>query len=167
MKKFYSVVFTVLIVALALSACSAQKSDISMYELNKAMCAATDKFTGMKYISTDDGNEEETFSNISKMDYSKVGNFFITYAENGKGNADEIAVIEVKNKSDLIEASDSLNAHLEYRKSLYATYDQSQVKKLEKAKVITYGSIAALIVADDADAIEDAFYNYFSGGENS
>lgn len=152
------------ILALAFAGCSGEsKEQVSMYELNKAMCAATDNFKDMKYTCAEDGNEEEVFSNISEMSYSKVNNFFVTYAMEGKGNADEIAVIEVKNKGDVTEAADSLNAHLEKRKALYATYDTSQVKKLEKGKVVTYKNIAALIVADDVDAIEKAFYSYFGG----
>jgi len=161
MKKSITV-FLALLLCLCLAACTGGTSaDVSLYDLNKAMSSATDKFDTMKYASAADGNEVDTFSHISKMDYGKVKDFCIYYAENGTGNADEIAVINVKNKSDVSEAAASLNAHLEERKSLYATYDTSQIPKLEKGKVVTYGSVAALIVADDTQKIENAFYEFF------
>ena len=99
---------------------------------------------------------------ISDMNYSKVNSFFIYYATNGTGNADELAVIEVKDSSDLSEARKSLEAHLETRKSLYSTYDKSQLKKLEAARIATNGNCAALIVGDEADKISDAFQNFIN-----
>ena len=97
------------------------------------------------------------------MDYAKVNAFFIYYAAEGAGNADEIAVIQVKNKADLTQAADSLTAHLNKRKSLYATYDRSQLAKLEKGRVVTKNGMAALIVADDADQIEESFFQAANG----
>jgi hypothetical protein len=162
MKKLIAIIAALLLAVSVFGACSKQSTgDVSMYDLNKAMCDATDKFTDMKYVSSSDSDADELFTNISDMDYSKVKGFFITYASNGTGNADEIAVIQVKSKNDLQTARDTLNAHLERRKALYATYDKSQSSKLEKGVVITYGDVAALIVGDDVSSIKDAFYNYF------
>lgn len=147
--------------ALTLCACSAKNSkDVSMYDLKNAMAAATDKFSEMSYASSQDSDAANIFTNISDMSYSKVGGFFIYYASDGTGNADEIAVIRVKNISDITEAKESLYAHLEKRKNLYSTYDKSQLSKLDRAKIVTNGSCAALIVADDADNIVEAFHHY-------
>ena len=73
----------------------------------------------------------------------------------------EIVAIQVKKKSDLSEAALSLKKHLETRKTLYAAYEKSQLPKLEKAKVFTRGNLAILMVADDSDRMEAAFYNFF------
>ena len=95
------------------------------------------------------------------MPSGKVKAFFITYAANGTGNADEIVAIQVKKKADLNEAAASLRIHLDTRKTLYATYDKSQTPKLERAKVITRGNLVILIVSDEVDKIENAFYRFF------
>ena len=156
--------FTLLcVIALLLCACGKTQStgDVSMYDLNSAMSSASDKFQEMKYVSSEDGDPENLFSNISDMDYTKVNAFFISYAADGAGNADELAVIQVKNASDIGDAASSLNEHLEKRRALYATYDKSQTQKLDNGIIVSYGDVAALIVADDIDTIKDAFYSYF------
>lgn len=150
------------IIALSLTACSSNNAKvISLYDLNKAMSDVAD-FSEMKYASSSDDNAEEVFKNISDMDYSKVEGYFINYAVNGTGNADEIACIRVKNKGDLTLAVQSLNAHLQRRIGLYSTYDKSQLDKLNNAIVTSYGDVAILIVGDNAKAMEKAF-NEFMG----
>ncbi len=164
LKRFITAACAVLALSVALCACSLQSGDkVSLYELKNTMAAATESFSDMTYASSEDADAESIFVNISDMSYSKVDGFCIYYATNGTGNADEIAIIQVKNAGDLTDARKSLEAHLEKRKSLYATYDKTQLKKLESARVVTHSNCAALIVADDADAISDAFHNFFSG----
>ena len=134
-----------------------------MYDLKTAMASSTEKFSEMTYASSEDADPESVFANISDMSYSKVGGFFVYYATNGTGNADEIAVIQVENSGDLTEARKSLETHLEKRKALYSTYDKTQLKKLEAARIATSSYCAALIVADETEKIADAFNNYFNG----
>ena len=173
MKKYLSgkslllaVVVTLCLVPVFLSACGKKHSqaDVSMYDLYQAMCLNSgNTFSGMKYASSSDTCPEELFRNISEMDYGKVEDFFICYAADGTGNADEVAVIHVKDRKDVSEAKASLEKHLEYRKSLYRTYDPSQSEKLEHAVTAVNGSTAALIVAEHPKAVEKAFRSYFEG----
>ena len=163
-KKQIAFIGIICIIISLFCSCSSQKSeDISLYDLKNAMAGATDRFSEMTYASSEDSDAENIFKNVSDMSYSKVKGFFVYYATNGTGNADEIAVIQVKNGADLSEARKSLEAHLEKRKSLYSTYDKSQLKKLDNARIVTSKSCAALIVGDEVDKIADAFKNFFSG----
>ena len=157
MKKFTAVLFCGI-----LTACGDETEEISMFDLNQALVGFTAEPDNMKYASSSDSNPEELLAHVSNIDYGKVKAFFITYASDGKGNADEIVAIQVRKKSDLNEAAASLKSHLETRKTLYAGYDKSQLPKLEKAKVFTRGTLAILMVADDADRMEAAFYNFFN-----
>ena len=162
MLKRLTAIISLLCIIASLCACSAKgEAQISLYDLKTAMVQATDKFDEMTYASSEDNDAANIFTNISDMSYSKVNAFFVYYATNGTGNADEIAVIQVKNAKDLTEARKSLEAHLEKRKSLYSTYDKSQLKKLEGARVVSNGNCTALIVGDEADKISDAFNNFF------
>ena len=155
-------VICVLVTALCLTSCSSGgNADASMYDLSKAMLSSSQKFRDMSYASSDDKDAKKLLKNVSDIDYSKVDKFFISYASNGGKNADEIVVIQLKNKKDAAEAKESLNKHLETRKSLYATYKPSESPKLLKARVITYNNIVCLIVADETDSVEKAFYGYF------
>lgn len=160
--SFVAVVTAAALLCLSLAACGEKPADVDMYDLYKAMSGASDKWQEMKYVSSDDPDPATIFENVSKMDYSKVNAFFIYYAAKGEGNADEVVVIQVRQRVDQDEAAASLTAHLEKRKSLYATYDRSQLTRLEGARIVTKDGLAALIVADDADRVENAFYAYLS-----
>lgn len=159
MKKRIVLIIAALAALVMVASCGAATEKISMYDLNKAMTAEV-SLSDMRYVSSADDNAEDLFAQVSNMDYGKVNAFFVNCPVNSKGNADELVVIQVKNKSDLAEAKASLDAHLEKRKALYATYDKSQLDKLSRGRVVTKGSAAALIVSDDADKIEKAFYDF-------
>lgn len=165
MKKALALMAALMVMIGALAACGEDAKDISLYDLNRAMSDAGGEFQDMKYASSADENPEDLFEHISDMDYGKVKAFAIYYAANGTGNADEIAIIQVKKKADLNEAELSLKAHLAKRKDLYKTYDDSQLPKLDKARIVKKDSVAALIVADNASDIEDAFFNFLAHAE--
>ena len=161
MKKFTAIILSAVLFCGILTACGDETEEISMFDLNQALVGFTAEPDNMKYASSSDSNPEELLAHVSNIDYGKVKAFFITYATNGTGNADEIVAIQVKKKSDLNQAADSLRSHLETRKTLYAAYDKSQLPKLEKAKVFTRGTLAILMVSDNSDKMEAAFYGFF------
>ena len=128
---------------------------VSMYDLSRAMLSATE-FGDMNYVSSADDGAKDLFTYLSDMDYDKVEQFFLAYAKDGKGNADEIAVVQVKNKNDIDEAVKTLNAHLQKRINLYRTYDPTQSAKIEKGEVFTESGLAILIVSENNAAVKSA-----------
>ena len=161
-SKIFLAMLCIALAAATLTSCSGGgNADASMYDLSNAILKSSDKFGDMSYASSEDNDKEKLFRNVSDMPYSKVDKFFISYASDGSKNADEIVVIQLKSKKDISDAKASLSKHLESRKSLYATYMPSQSPKLLKGKIITYNNIVCLIVADDVNSAEEAFFNYF------
>jgi hypothetical protein len=161
--KIVSLVIIVVLLSGCFQGCSGEKAKkVSMYDLKTAMEKVTDKFSDMTYASSEDSNPEEIFENISGMDYSKVDSFFILYATNGTGNSDEIAVIQVKNNSDVTLARQELEAHLQKRTALYSTYDKSQLTKLNAGKIEVEGNCVALIVCDDVQAVSKEFHSFIN-----
>ena len=155
MKRVLSCIL-LLVCLLLLGACkNEQTPDVSLYDLSRTMLSATE-FGEMNYVSSSDDAAKDLFTYISDMDYEKVNRFFLSYAKDGKGNADEIAVIEVKDKADLDTAVKSLNAHLQKRINLYRTYDPTQSAKIEKGEVFTEAGLAILIVSEDNAAVKSA-----------
>ena len=149
-----------LLLILALCGCGKQDGpDISMYDLCKAM-SSSGSFGDMKYASSEDSNAAELLANVSNLEYSKVRAFFIYYAAEGRGNADEIVVIRVRDSKDARAAEETLSSHLSKRKALYASYDKSQVPKLDKARVFRDGSFAVLIVSEAPETAEKAFREF-------
>ena len=128
---------------------------MSMYDLSRTMLSAAE-FGDMTFVSSSDSGAKDLFSYVSDLDYEKVAQFFLAYATDGKGNADEIAVIQVKLKLDLDAALKSLQAHLQKRINLYRTYDPTQSAKIEKGEVFTVNDLAVLIVSENNAAVKRA-----------
>lgn len=158
MKKTIAILLCVLTAALLLCACGgAQNANhVSLFDLKEAMLAAT-TFGDMAYVSSEDKEAETYFATVSDLDYAKVDAFSITYAKDGKGNADEIVVIRVKDAADTAPALATLQAHLKTRQSIYATYDPTQSEKIGKGVTFSKGVYAVLIVSDDNAAVKAAF----------
>jgi len=145
--------------------CGSKQADtpiVSMYDLCKAMSAATEKLADMRYVSNSDASPEELLENVSNLDYEKVAAFFIDYASNGGDSADEIVVIAVKDSADADAAKDSLEAHRSQRLSQYRVYCPEECEKLESGLVFSEGKYAVLIVAEDASAIKAAFSQFIA-----
>ena len=103
---------------------------------------------------------EDLFSYISDMDYTKVDKFFVSYSK--EGNADEIAVIAVKDEADAADAEKSLKAHVQDRINVFTQYAPDQVKKAEKAEIFTSGKYAVLIICDKQADVKKAFTEFVS-----
>lgn len=130
--------------------------DVSLFDLKEAMLAAT-AFGDMAYVSSQDKDAETYLATVSDLDYGKVDAFSITYAKDGKGNADELVVIRVKDSADTPAALASLQTHLKTRQAIYAAYDPTQSKKIGAGIAFSQGNYAVLIVSDDNAAVKAAF----------
>ena len=140
---------------LLLPACGAGGADVDMTALRRSMADAAPSLPAMLSVTDADENAGELFSYLSDMDYGKVSHFFLLYASSG--DADEIAVIEVKNRGDAADAEQSLRAHLVNRARLYEQYRPDQLQRVEQAEVFVRGRWAVLIVCDEAAAVKAAF----------
>ena len=141
---------------------AAPEAELSMYDLSRAMLGAA-AFREMSYVSSVDESAAADFAYLSDLDYEKVDQYFLAYAADGAGNADEIAVIRVRDEADVVAAEASLKAHLKQRASLYATYDPTQSEKIEDGQVFTSGAFAVLLISDDNDAVKAAFTSFLQG----
>lgn len=162
MKRAIAMILCVVLLAGGLFACKkAETQTVSMYDLSRAMLAATD-FDEMTYVSSADTDPANLLSYASDIDYDLVDAFFMAFAKDGKGNADELCVIALKDAANAAAAEASLKQHLEKRISLYATYDPTQSKKVENGLVFSQGQYAVFIVSNDNAAVKTAFTTFLS-----
>ena len=103
---------------------------------------------------------KELFSNISNIDYDKIGQYFVLYSSNG--TSDEIAVVELKDSQDTKKMEESLRKHLESRKQLLKNYAPEQVKNIENAQLFSIGNYAVLVINKNATAVKEAFNKFIS-----
>lgn len=153
--------FLCLTIALALALCACGGGDggstatVNMSQLQQSMLAADPAFKEMASVTGEASDGETLFTYVSELPYSKVDNFLLSYSTTGQ--ADEVAVIVVKDAKDVEEAAKTLRAHVEQRLRLFRQYGPDQVARVEKAQVFTKGRYAVLIIADRGQDVRNAF----------
>ena len=129
--------------------------DVPSADLAKAMSEAESSLPDMETLTEEDPEPEIILTSVSDIEFDKVEGFFICYSKEGK--ADEIVVLKMKDAADAAEAETSLNTHKEKRSSMYATYDPSQVSRVDNGIVFSEGQYAVLIVTDHPTDVQAAF----------
>ncbi len=157
MKRIICVICA-LAMCLSVCACGEKTQKIDMYELQKSMVSADKSLPEMKISGSWDENAEKAFSYISDMEYNKIHGFFLAYAADGM--AYELAVVQLKDKSDAGAMEDSLNEHVQTRVRMYKTYEPEQVQRAENAVVKTVGDCVLLIMCDSPENAETAFKEF-------
>ncbi len=157
MKRIICVICA-LAMCLSVCACGEKTQKIDMYELQKSMVSADKSLPEMKISGSWDENAEKAFSYISDLEYNKIHGFFLAYAADGM--AYELAVVQLKDKSDAGEMEDSLNEHVQTRVRMYKTYEPEQVQRAENAVVKTVGDCVLLIMSDSPENAETAFKEF-------
>lgn len=144
--------------SLSLCACGEKTKSIDMQALENSMVSADKTLPEMKVSGSWDENAEKAFSYISDLGYNKIHGFFLTYAADGM--AYEIAVVQLKDKSDASAMADSLREHVRSRVQMYKTYEPQQVQRAESAVVKTDGDCVLLIMSDAPQNAETAFKEF-------
>lgn len=144
--------------ALSLCACGEKTKSVDMQALENSMVSADKTLPEMKVSGSWDENAEKAFSYISDLEYNKIHGFFLAYAADGM--AYEIAVVQLKDKSDASAMADSLREHVRSRVQMYKTYEPEQVQRAESAVVKTDGDCVLLIMSDAPQNAETAFKEF-------
>ena len=146
------------LLSLSLCACGEKTKSIDMQALENSMVSADKSLPEMKVSGSWDENAEKAFSYISDLEYNKIHGFFLAYAADGM--AYEIAVVQLKDKSDASAMADSLREHVQSRVQMYKTYEPQQVQRAESAVVKTDGDCVLLIMSDAPQNAETAFKEF-------
>lgn len=144
--------------SLSLCACGEKTKSIDMQALENSMVSADKSLPEMKVSGSWDENAEKAFSYISDLEYNKIHGFFLAYAADGM--AYEIAVVQLKDKSDASAMADSLREHVQSRVQMYKTYEPQQMQRAESAVVKTDGDCVLLIMSDAPQNAETAFKEF-------
>ena len=144
--------------SLSLCACGEKTNSIDMQALENSMVSADKSLPEMKVSGSWDENAEKAFSYISDLEYNKIHGFFLAYAADGM--AYEIAVVQLKDKSDASAMAGSLREHVQSRVQMYKTYEPQQVQRAESAVVKTDGDCVLLIMSDAPQNAETAFKEF-------
>lgn len=147
-----------LFIILCLGACGSEKSEtVSMYDLRKSMLQADESFPDMLSVSDEDTDAQDLFAYVSEVDYDKIEHFFLSYSS--EGLADEIVVATAKNINDIEEIKESFEEHKKSRIKLYNQYMPKEQERAEQAVIFVKQQYVVLIIAQNSDAVKEAFEN--------
>lgn len=163
MKKIIGMLLTLALLCAALTGCGAGSDGgtdegIDVVDLLRQMQAASD-LPAMLTVRAGDENAERAFATISDLDYGVIDAYCLTYA--AEGTAHEIAVFRVKDSADMGALETSLKDHIAQRRETFRYYMPEEVPRCESGRVVVHGSYAALIICDDAAAVQAVFDKAF------
>lgn len=153
MKKKWVLILAFIFVLCIMAGCGSEKSEVSCLDIVKACKAVTAEGTLDEYYSYGEEIYDDSFANLYGVQFDMIDDGAVLQTAAG-GTADEVSILHLKKNEDVQLAKSKLSDRLSERMDLFAGYKPEEVYKLENAKIIVQGNYAALIVSDEADAIE-------------
>lgn len=159
-----------LLPALLLAGCAKQEptTDATAIDLGNAVAESQpEEFSqGLIPLSTDPelGTSEEletyllTAYGLERSDWTDAA---AAYSQGFQAN--ELAVIQLSEESNVAEAEQSLAAYVERRKAEFTGYAPEEAAKLEDALLLRQGRWLLLVVCPDPEGALDAFMTCFEG----
>lgn len=168
MKKYISCVLIAAMLTMTAGCGSpnssqASKEAVSIEKLQEEMLAADTTLPEMTKVSSADEQAELNFTSLSDLSYDVVDSYFYAYATDG--TAEEIAVIKLKDASDVPSMMQAMHSHIESRQGTFQEYAPDQVALTEKAVVTRQGTYVALIISAKCGLVQKAFEAGFSSAE--
>lgn len=153
MKKF-TTILCMTAMALTLTACGGSKeTDITVDTAKLA-----DELLTTVTSDTLSETPADMIPSIYFIDADAMENS-AAYASSGT-TACEVAVIQSKSKDSTADVEKQFKNRVESQSSLYASYNQGEVEKLDKAVIKSAGTYTVLCVCDDVDKANDILKNY-------
>lgn len=153
MKKFTTMICTALL-ALSLTACGGGS--------NKDVTVDTAKLSEELLTTVTSDTLSQTSSDLIPSIYFVEADDMesgVAYASSG-ATACEVAVIQSKDASKTGDVEKLFQNRVDNQSELYASYNQGEVDKLDKAIIKSAGAYTVLCVCDDTDKANDILKEY-------
>ena len=137
-----------LLAATLITGCGGKKKEISVDPASLASSIATEAVTSDTLTQT----QASMLPTIYYIDESAMSNGS-AYMSAGS-TACEVVVIECKDASQAGSVKEKFESRVKSQSELYASYNQEEVAKLDKAIIKTAGKYAVLVVCDDTAKAE-------------
>ena len=152
MKKFTAIICTA-ILALSMTGCGGKEKEVTIdttklaEELQEAVTSDTLSETASDMLSSIYFFEDGTIESGT------------AYASSG-ATACEIAVVKSKEEKNTENVENLFQTRVDNQSSLYASYNEGEVEKLDHAIIESAGSYTVLCVCDDTDKANEILKKY-------
>lgn len=154
MKNFFTLCFLIItVMAIALSSCSSKESaQPSTAAIASSIIESFDSDT-----MVDVTDRVESYYNFDV----NVLEEYAVYVDGSGGFANEVAVLKVKDSTDLEAVNTAVDERIESQKRAFDGYNAKELKKIENNLVVTKGNYILFTVVDDTANAEKIFRDAF------
>lgn len=163
MKKRQIWILMLILALCIMTGCAAGGANVKCTDIVKACKAVTAEDSLDEYYSYGEELYDDSFSSLYAVRFDMIDDGAVLQTAAG-GKADELSILHLKKNEDVQLARSKLSDRLSERMELFAGYKPEEVYKLENARIIIQGNYVALIVSDEADAIEAEIRRVISEG---
>ena len=147
MKKFTAIICTA-ILALSMTGCGGKEKEVTIDTTKLA--------EELQEAVTSDTLSETASDMLSSIYFFEDGT---AYASSG-ATACEIAVVKSKEEKNTENVEKLFQTRVDNQSSLYASYNEGEVEKLDHAIIESAGSYTVLCVCDDTDKANEILKKY-------
>ena len=164
MKKYISALLIFLLLAVMSAGCGGgeNKNLVSCRDILETVKESTEEGFDTVY-AMGDKEYKDNFDFMYGITWDMIDDGGIIFTEEG-GLADEISIVHLKDQKDISLAKDKFTDRLEDRRNTFSGYKPEEVYKLDNARIIVQGSYVALIIAEDAGAMETLIRDAVTNG---
>ena len=152
MKKITSMILTAAL-ALSLTACGSKEKEVTVDTAKLA--------TELQAAVTSDTLSETAPDMLPSIYFFEADDIEtgVAYASSG-ATACEIAVVQSKDAKNTENVEKLFQTRVDNQSDLYASYNQAEVEKLDKAIIKSAGAYTVLVVCDDTAKAEEVLKGY-------
>lgn len=138
------------------------ETDMTTKEIAQAMIDSQSELSNLAQITWKDEEFASYLTNDYQIDKELVEDGTICYADGA--NANEIAVVALKDKKDSETVQKALEEYMQNRAGVFEGYAPQQAAMVKDGIVVKNGNYIALLICQDISAAKEAFLDCF--GEN-
>ena len=150
MKKLFAVVLAVLTMSMAFAGCSSEETYISFDEVYNQLTSSID-FSASKMQK----QTEAALNNYYYIDPATLEDYAIYMADYATGNADEIAMFQVKESDQMTTVKSLINDRISDLKVRYEDYKPEEMPKIESAIIEEKGNYIFLVISPDNEKAQE------------
>ena len=158
-KKITKFIALLLVCSFCIAGCGDKSADnnkkVDMKKLQESMLNSVEGLDKLEVKSSSDSDAKDTFAILCDMDYDRVDEFFYAYASDAE--ADEIAVVRLKDKSDVAPIMERLQKHVDQRVITFQEYEPKLVSVIENAIITRQGLYVAMIIGEKNGLVQKEF----------
>ena len=150
MKRILAAMLSIMLLTLAMSGCSSEETYVSFDEVYSKLTSSID-FSASKMQK----QTEAALNNYYYIDPATLENYAIYMADYATGNADEIAMFQVKDADQLTTVKSLINDRISDLKVRYEDYKPEEMSKIDGAVIKEKGNYIFLVISPDNDKAKE------------